>query len=226
MSVGVSTSVAGIESKRGVAMKDGWALEQVDRWVRRGWGRFLLLVVALTVAGTVVAVLPVVVLAESNVLINDSRFWRGDGPDWAGSVGLLLCLPGLAWMGGCLWWLVRNGYYERHARTRRRARNWSHRRHLIRQVRGTAVRRDEDRPLLPLVAEDLIDQPKFLVPLYGLTLLQVGQVFRQWAPGFVLIAVLFVGVIAVVTVQSRRDARSAKVFLAEHANSETPHADG
>lgn len=205
-------------------MNNWGSLDQLDQWVRRGWGRFLLLVAALTVAGTVTAVVAVfwtVALASSGVSTEASRFWRGDGPDWADLVGFLLCFAGVAWVGGNFWWLVRNGYYQRNARNRIWAESWSRRRQLIRQVRGTAARRDEDRPLLPLVAEHLINQLKFLPPLCGMALLQVGQVFLRWAPGFVLIAVLFVGTLTVGAVVSFQSARRARAFLTEHADGET-----
>lgn len=225
MSVGVLANVVGVGSRRGADMNDGTLLGRLDQWARRGWGRFLLLVVVLVVVGTVVVVFLTVVLAASGVLAEDSRFWRGDGPDWAGPVGVVFYLAGLACMGGGFWWLVRNGYYQRHARTRLWARSWSRGRHLVRQVRGTAARRDEDRQLLPLVAEHLIDQPKFMPPLYGVALLQVGQMFIRWAPGFVLIAALFVGALTVGAVRSLQSARRARAFLAEHANGETSRAD-
>ncbi|BCJ67302.1 hypothetical protein [Polymorphospora rubra] len=206
-------------------MNNGGLLDQLDQWVRRGWGRFILLVAALTVAGTVTAVVAVfwtVALDATGVFAEASRFWHGDRPDWAGLVGLLLWIAGAAWIGGSFWWLVRNGHYQRNARNRRWMKSWSRRRQLIRQVRGTAARRDEDRPLLPLVAEHLIDEPKFLLPLYGLALLQVGQMFLRWAPGFVLIAALFVGTLTVGAVVSFQNARRARAFLTEHADGETP----
>lgn len=206
-------------------MSDGRWLDQLDQWARRGWSRFLLLVAALTVVGAVIVVMLIVVFDATGVLAEDSPFWRGDGPDWAGTVGIVCYLTGLACIGGAFWWLVRNGYYQRYARTRQWAKSWSRSRHLVRQVRGTVARRDEDRPLLPLVAEYLIDQPTFLLPLYGVALLQIGQMFTRWAPGFTLIAVLFVGVLTVGALRSFQSARRARVFLAEHAGGETLRVD-
>ncbi|MFF5180363.1 hypothetical protein ACFY2Q_20245 [Micromonospora sp. NPDC000316] len=203
-------------------MNDGGLLGSLDQWVRQGWGRFLLLVAALTVAGSAVFVILTVVLTESGLLAEDSRFWHGDRPDWAGVVGFLLCVAGVALMGGSSWWLVRNGYYRRNARARVwGTASWARRRQLARQVRGTDARRDEDRPLLPVVARHLIDQPKFLPPLCGLALLEVGQAFLRWAPGFVLVAVFVVGLLAALAPLSFRSARQASAFLAEHADGYT-----
>ncbi|MEU5906826.1 hypothetical protein ABZ780_20945 [Micromonospora sp. NPDC047467] len=200
-------------------MNDGGLLGSLDQWVRQGWGRFLLLVVALTVAGTAVVVILTAVLAESGFPSGDSRFWHGVRPDWAGVVGFLLCVAGVACLGGGAWWLMRNGYYRRNARARvLGAESWSRRRQLAQQVRGTASRRDEDRPLLPVVARHLIDQPKFLPPLCGLALFEVGQAFLQWAPFFVLIAAFIVGLLAVMAILSFRGARQARAFLTEHAD--------
>ncbi|MFD6564269.1 hypothetical protein [Micromonospora profundi] len=194
-------------------MNDGWSPGALDRWVRQSWGRFLLLTLGLTVTGTAVIVLVTAVLTRSGFFSEDSRFWHGDGPAWADVVGFLLCVAGVAWAGGSSWWLVRNGFYQRSRLWR--AESWSRHRHLVQQVRGTAASRDEDRPLLPVVAKHLIDQPRFLPTLCGLALFQVGQVFLQWAPGFVLIAVLFVGLLAVMAALSLRSARQARAFLAE-----------
>ncbi|WP_189042699.1 hypothetical protein [Micromonospora sonchi] len=199
-------------------MNDGGPLESLDRWVRRGPGRFLLLVIALTVAGT--AVILAAGLVASGIDSHDPRFISGDPPDWASALGILLFGTGLATTTGGFLWLGHSGHYRRNARSRLWAKGWSRRRALVRQVRGTALRRDEDRPLLPLVAEHLIDQPAFALPLGGMAMLQVAQAFLRWAPGFVILAVVFVGVLGVVTVTALRNARSARAFLAEHAAGE------
>ncbi len=193
-----------------------------DPQLRRGRRRALLLMVAVIVGAAVIAALLGVLLPASGIFAEESRFWDGDPPDWAGVLGLVVCLTGLVGMVGGFWWLARSGYYRRNSRSRLWAESWSRRRHLVRQVRGTAAPRDEDRPLLPGVAEQLVDQPKFLLPFGGLTLIQVGQALLQWAPAFLLLAAILVVLLAGLAVSSFRGARQAEAFLAGHTDGAGP----
>ncbi|MFI7078195.1 hypothetical protein ACIBO1_12990 [Micromonospora sp. NPDC049903] len=182
----------------------------IESQARRGRRRFLLVMVAVIVLGALVGG----GIAATGFFDGSATFWGGEAPGWATVVGAVLSLGGVAVAVAGFWWLTRNGYYRRNAGSRLWAESWSRRRNLVRQVRGNTLPRDEDRPLLPQVAEQMIDGLGFLLPLSGLALMQVGQAFFQWAPGFVLLAAIFVGTLTAAGVSAWRSARDAKAFLA------------
>jgi hypothetical protein len=182
----------------------------IDAQARRGRRRFLLVMMAAIAAGGLLGGF----IAATDFFDGSAAFWGGEAPGWATAVGGVLSLGGVAVAVAGFWWLTRNGYYRRNVGSRLWAESWSRRRNLVRQVRGRIPPRDEDRPLLPQVAEQMTDGLRFLLPLCGLALMQVGQAFVQWAPGFVLLAAIFVGTMAAAGVSAWRSARDAKAFLA------------
>ncbi|MER7458997.1 hypothetical protein [Micromonospora sp. NPDC126480] len=184
-------------------------------WVpqaRRGRRRFLLLILAVVVVTGVAGF----ALAASGVLDGVSHVIRGEPPAWAEIVGLVICVLGLAAAIAAFWYLVRSGIYRRNARSRLWAESWSRRRRLVRQVRGTAPYQPEELPLLQRTARQLIDQPKLLLPLAALGVLQTGQAFLQWSPYFAAVAGFLLVGLMVAGLAARRDVRRARAFLAEH----------
>ncbi|RKN38891.1 hypothetical protein [Micromonospora endolithica] len=151
-----------------------------------------------------------------NLFDTDSSLFEGDPPGWARIVGLVLLAVGLVVVFGGFVWLLRSGRYKRNAQSPLWALSWSRRWSLGRQVKGKAPVRDEDRPLLREVAEQMAGQRAHFVPFAGLIVTQFGQAFLQWAPFWsVMAAVLgIVGVLGLVA--TRRDERLAREFLRRH----------
>ncbi|MCX4389156.1 hypothetical protein OG777_19805 [Micromonospora peucetia] len=180
--------------------------------IRRGRRRFLLLNVGVALLGALAGA-GLVALGIGFDL--DVPAW-GEPPGWATVLGAILVGAGAVTLVGGMLYLVGTGLYRRNARSPLWGENRARRRELVRQARGLLPVPDVDLPLVRRVAAQMDGQWTQWIPLSGVVLAQIGQVFIRWGPGWLALALLVTVASGLPAALIARHEGQARAFLRAH----------